>query len=479
MTAVNWQRAEADVLELTVDDRRVLFHVPTTSLFELDEAAGAVMDQLSGEAGLGTPDIAGRLAGRFDGGQVEEALEDLAGLGAVRPAGPAPARKAPPALPANSLTTLVLTLTTGCNLACTYCYKEDLSRPADASRLSFEHACRAVELLIAESGSRPRVNLTFFGGEPLTALPMIRQVVAYAGARAAETGKSFDYSLTTNATLLDDETIDFLAAARFAVTVSMDGPEAVHDRNRRTVGGRGTHAVVAAKARRLLERYPARPVGARVTLTAGMTDVAAIHRHLKDEIGFAEVGFAPVTAGLPAGFCLDPGETRAVFDSMKALALAWRDNALAGRDIGFTNIGQLMTALHEGSSKLIPCGAGVALLAVDTKGALALCHRFAGSDIATFGHVETGIDRDGVARFVDRAIERSASFCQGCHARSLCAGGCYHESYTRHADPFRPTDHYCELMREWVSLGIAIYAEIMAKNPTFMAHRSGPRGSTT
>lgn len=468
-----WRRADADVRDLLVDGRRILFHVPTSSLFELDAVAGAVMDRLAGGNAIG----ASPLAGQFGADAVEEALRDLAALEAVRPREAAPRPKPRPALPDNALTTLVLNLTTGCNLACTYCYKEDLSRPAGAARLSRAHAEKAVDLLIRESGGRRRLNLTFFGGEPLTALPLIRHTVAYADRRGIETGKAFDYSLTTNATLLDDAAVDFLAAHRFAITVSMDGPAEIHDRNRRTIGGAGTYAVVADKARRLLERYRLRPVGARVTLAAGMTDVAGIHHHLKNEIGFAEVGFAPVTAGLPAGFGLGDDDTRVVFDNLKALALEWRDAALDGRDIGFSNIGQMMTALHEGSSKLIPCGAAVALLAVDTTGALALCHRFAGSGQETFGHVDTGLDHAAVAAFVDRALDRTEGFCGDCHARHLCAGGCYHESYARHGDLFRPTDHYCDLMREWVDLGIAIYAGIMAGNPTFMARRTGPRGS--
>ncbi|CAA7611367.1 Radical SAM protein [Candidatus Terasakiella magnetica] len=476
---MNWCLPHGMIRDYRIDDRRVLFHVPTTSLFELDAAAAAVMDQLSSAESLTADAMAVRLDGRFTPPVLAEALENLAALGVIHPlAGGAPVRQPPP-VPDDALTTVVLTLTTGCNLACTYCYKEDLSRPAQAQTLSFDHACRAVDLLIARSGQRPRVNLTFFGGEPLTALPMIRRVVAYAQDRGAETGKAFDFSLTTNATLLDDATIDFLAAHRFGVTVSMDGPEAVHDRNRRTGGGHGTHAVVAAKARRLLERYPGRPIGARVTLTKGVTDLAAIFRHLRDDIGFAEVGFAPVTAGLPAGFGLDAAETRQVFDGLAALALEWRDGALAGRDTGFSNISQMMTALDEGSSKLIPCGAGVALLAVETGGDIALCHRFAGSGILRFGHVDTGLDQDGLDRFVARARQRTEGFCGGCHARHLCAGGCYHESYARHGDPWRPTDHYCDLMRAWIDLGISIYAEIMAKTPTIMTRRAGSRGSTT
>ncbi len=361
-------------------------------------------------------------------------------------------------------------MTTGCNLACSYCYKQDLQTPAAARRLSPEAGRAAIDLLLRESGRRQRVNLTFFGGEPLTALPLIRSLTDYAEHRAAKAGKAIDFSLTTNGTLLDEDVVGWLDAHRFGITVSMDGPAEVQDRNRRTPGGHGTYAVVAPKVRMLLDRYCSRPVGARVTMTAGMTDVVAVHHHLKDALGFAEVGFAPVTAGLPAAHRLDAGETDTFVTGLKALGRRWLDAALAGRDIGFTNLSQLLTVLHEGAGKLIPCGAGVSLLAVDTAGRLQLCPRFAGGGMAPLGNVVDGPDHGAIAGFVDRALAR-AEACGACWLRHLCAGGCYHEAYERHGDPFHITDHYCAPMRDWVEFGIGVYVELMAGNPGFFRHR--------
>lgn len=460
--------AGGSLREYRIGERRLLFHVPTTSLFEIDETAAAVMDQFIGEGSLSTEALMGRLAGAFSRQAVSEALSDLGALGVITAPGGNPPGREPPRVPDNALTTLVLGLTNGCNLACSYCYKEDLRRPADAQRMSADDARAAVDLLIRESGERPRINITFFGGEPLTALPTIRETVAHAEERAAASGKRVDFSITTNATLLDDHAIDFLVAHNVAVTVSMDGPAAIHDRNRRTVGGKGTYDVVADRARRLIERHTARPVGARVTLTGG-DDIGAIHHHLKNEIGFAEVGFAPVTAGLPAGML-----TPDLFVGMAELAGRWRDAALEGRDMGFSNISQMVGNLHEGVSKLIPCGAGLSLLAVETDGSLALCHRFIGSEIPKMGHVRHGIDRQAASQVISKALDRAAANCGDCHARHLCAGGCYHESHVRHGDMFRPTDHYCDLMRDWIDLGITIYGEIMAGNPSFLTRRHGP-----
>lgn len=284
-----------------------------------------------------------------------------------------------------------------------------------------------------------------------------------------------DFSLTTNGVLLTEEIVDWLDAHRFGITISMDGPKPLHDRNRRTVGGKGSYDVVAAKARMLLSRYRSRPVGARVTLTAGVTDVVAIHDHLKTDLGFFEVGFSPVTSGAMSAFNLTGDELATVFHNMKTLGLAYVEAAKHGVNTGFSNMHQLMTDLTEGTTKSLPCGAGLGMLAVDKEGDLHLCHRFTGSSQPTYGNVDDGIAKDSLGSFLEGMANRTGTDCETCWIRKLCAGGCYHESYARYADPAHPTYHYCNLMRDWIDFGIRAYAEIMVANPQFIERHVAPR----
>jgi uncharacterized protein len=207
--------------------------------------------------------------------------------------------------------------------------------------------------------------------------------------------------------------------------------------------------------------------------------VAGIHAHLHDELGFAEIGFAPATGGTAAAFCLDDAELARVFAGFRALGRRWRDAAIAGHDIGFANIANLVAALHKGTPRALPCGAGTQMLAADADGALHLCHRFVGSDGPVLGSIEQGLDPTAVQDFVAHALARAATFCAGCIARPVCAGGCYHESYARHGDLFRPTEHYCGLIRDWVRFGIGVMADITAGNPGFLAINAQPRRAAT
>jgi uncharacterized protein len=261
--------------------------------------------------------------------------------------------------------------------------------------------------------------------------------------------------------------------------VSMDGPKALHDKNRKTVGGKGTYDVVAKKARMLLARYRSRPVGTRVTLTHGVTDVIAIHEHLKYDIGFFEVGFSPVTSGAFSAFNLSDEEVADVFAQMQALGERYVEAALRDENIGFSNMHQLMTDLAQGTKKAVPCGAGLGMLAVDGEGDLQLCHRFTGSKMPSFGNVDAGTDAERLGGFIEKAQDKSSRACGTCRIRNLCAGGCYHESYARFEDPHSPVYHYCELMREWIDFGIDAYTRIINANPGFLTRHVEPRRAST
>ncbi|AUH63386.1 quinohemoprotein amine dehydrogenase maturation protein [Paracoccus zhejiangensis] len=460
-----------------VDGLAMLMHVPTSSLFEMDTVSASVYELFRklGVADAGT--LQSELGHRFPPADLAESVQSLITLDILRdsadPGRPITVQKVED-IP---LSTIILNVNTGCNLACTYCYKEDLTTPAKGEKMDFATARAAIDLLLKQAASRDKVNVVFFGGEPLSNMPLIRQVVDYTEAQVADLGKTVDFTLTTNATLLTEEIVDWLNAHRFGLTVSMDGPRALHDKNRKTVGGRGTYDVVAKKVAMLLSRYNARPVGARVTLTAGVTDVLAIHDHLINDLGFAEVGFGPATSGPIAVFNLQPEMLKSVFEDMKTLGRRYVEAAIRGENIGFSNMHQLLSDIASGMKKAVPCGAGLGLLAVDKEGDLHLCHRFVGSNQPTYGNVNKGIDVPKLAAFVEQAQDRSNFGCKTCRIRSICAGGCYHESYARQGDPFAPVYHYCDLLRDWVDFGIAAYTRIMRANPGFFRAHLQPRSA--
>lgn len=463
-----------NIHQVSVEDRNMLFHIPTTALFEIDPLDTQILGYLSIKRKFDERDIRDQFTDQ-DPAELAAKLKSYKDLDIVND-GRGNAPEHPDVKIENfPLTTIVLNVNTGCNLSCTYCYKEDLDTPSAGRKMAFDTAVKSIELLLKENPDRDSYNIVFFGGEPLSNLSLIKEVVAYAEPLFEGLGKMANFSLTTNATLLNEKIVDWLDEHKFGLTISMDGPKALHDLNRKTVGGKGSYDVVAAKSRMLLERYRSRSVGVRVTLTAGVTAVEEIWDHLKNDIGFAEVGFSPVTSGDMTAFNLSTAELNDVFEGMKSLGQRYLHEAVQGNNIGFSNMHQMMQDLFEGRSKALPCGAGVGMLAVDHEGEINLCHRFTGSKMESYGNVEDGIARDRLSTFIEARADLTDKSCATCQIRNLCAGGCYHESYAHFADPLSPTYHYCDLMRDWVDFGIGIYGELVTKSPSFFNDHISPR----
>jgi uncharacterized protein len=456
--------------------RPFVYLVPSAGVFALDPVADAVMRLLE-NGPLDSSAIVAGLAPRFSGELVSSTLGELHGVRVIGTAAVADAKPAPRVIPLTPfpLTTMVLNVTNQCNLSCTYCYEYGADKIVDTENgtqpkfMTEETARDAVEFMLRESRDSPVAYLTFFGGETLMNFPVLKRTVAYARERAAEAGKQVQFSLTTNATLLKPETIEFLADNDIGVTISIDGPPDIQDKFRVFQNGRGSYDLVAPKIKELLQRHRSRPVGARVTLASGTIDVKRIYKHLTEELGFAEVGFAPATSNPSRDHAIPEGGFEDMLRQFSELADEFLEAAVQDRPHGFSNVRETLEEIHKGMSKAFPCGAGLGLMGVSTAGDVALCHRFAGSEAHSLGNVRDGINRDAQRAFLDRHHVDEKTDCRTCWARPLCSGGCYHEAHTRYGDTARPNLHYCEWIRGWTDVCLRIYGELSERNPAFLA----------
>ena len=463
-------------------DAPYLYLVPSAAVVRLDDTAAAVLAAI-GEGDMEFSSVASALGNRWDGEQVKSAVQELVTVRALKmvappraepvvpaPRGPSPARRRIP------LTTLVLNVTSKCNLSCGYCYEYGEDKLSESSKkprfMNEETARQSVDFMFAESGDSKVVHLTFFGGETLLNFRMLKTALAYAQERAKALGKEVDVSLTTNATLLRDEIVDWIVDNDVGVTVSIDGGKEQQDRHRVFANGMGSYDIIRPNIENLLAKHRRRPVGARVTLTGQNLDVEAIYRHLAEELGFPSVGFAPVTTSWKRDYAIeDEGFTR-MLHQFQALALDYLSAALSGRRHAFSNVADTLHEIHKGMSKAYPCGAGMGLMGVATDGDVALCHRFAGSDSHKIGTVTGGIDFDRQESFFDRHHIDAKTDCSKCWARPLCAGGCYHEAHTRYGSTEAPNLHYCEWIRAWTNTCLEVYGTLAERKPEFLAQFS-------
>lgn len=467
------------------DDADYIYLVPSAAVVRLDDASRAVLGAVP-DAGIAPAEVARTLAPRFAFEDVKSAVEELLTVRALRtlPAGadaaatPASSVQSPAVAGETKkkrsipLSTLVLNVTSKCNLSCGYCYEYGEDRIVEQGTkprfMDEATAKRSVDFMFAESAGMSTVNLTFFGGETLLNFRVLQAALAYAREKGDLLGKKVNASLTTNATLLRDEVIDWMVAQDVGVTVSIDGGREQQDRHRVFANGMGSYDIVLPRIRQLLGRHTRRPIGARVTLTGQNLDVVGIYRHLVEEIGFWEVGFAPVTTSWQREYAIENEGFTHMLRQFQQLAFEYRDATLAGRHHGFSNVRDTIEEIHKGMSKSHPCGAGFGLLGVATDGDVALCHRFAGSAQHSIGTVFDGVNRDAQSDFLDRHHIDLKTDCSRCWARPLCAGGCYHEAHTRYGSTERPNLHYCEWIRAWTHTCLEVYGTLAERRPEFL-----------
>ena len=187
---------------------------------------------------------------------------------------------------AGPLELLVLQPTPFCNLDCSYCYLPD----RDSKRRMSDATLQRVFQFVFSSGIVEQgFTVVWHAGEP-TVLPVAYYERAVEIARAHNPGGlRVGHSFQTNGVLIDDGWSEFFKTHSVNVGVSVDGPAFLHDRNRKTRKGTGTHHRVMNGIRKLKSRGV--PFHVISVLTGESLDYADELYDFYVEHGISEVAF--------------------------------------------------------------------------------------------------------------------------------------------------------------------------------------------
>jgi uncharacterized protein len=148
--------------------------------------------------------------------------------------------------------TLIVKVTNACDMKCRYCFIEP---SVFHKSMSLETASLVVRSFL-DAEHFEQVHFVWHGGEPLLrGRRFFEHVFAEQAARPTKT--RFRNSTQTNATHLDDDMLEFLAANDVAIGLSLDGPPQLNDTARlmrRRSDVRSRHAVTTDAAHRIQAR---------------------------------------------------------------------------------------------------------------------------------------------------------------------------------------------------------------------------------
>ncbi|MDQ6701235.1 MAG: radical SAM protein, partial [Acidobacteriota bacterium] len=252
---------------------------------------------------------------------------------------------------------LSLAIAQKCNLGCTYCYAQEGEFGAAPKNMTMEMAASSVDLLFRDAKPGERINLSFLGGEPLVNRSVLIAATLRAARLADETGAKAGFSITTNGTLLTSGDAEFFEYHGFAVTISLDGVEEVHDRLRPFKDGHGSYKRIIERAAILLDRQRKMQVSARVTVTPSNLGM----RETLDEligIGFHSVGFSPMLSSPSSAGEMTRSTLATMLEQMMECGEEFERQIIAGRRYPFLNMVNAMQEIHKGTHRPYPCGAG-------------------------------------------------------------------------------------------------------------------------
>lgn len=199
---------------------------------------------------------------------------------------------------------LVFQVTNLCNLDCVYCCYGDLyentGRDTLHNVMDFDKAKKIIDYLQQYWNSdtnlshKGHIIIGFYGGEPLTNFPLIRQIVEYTQTLHLKNESTFLYTMTTNSILLD-RYMDFLAEHEVLLLLSLDGNE-IHNSLRIDKDGKPSFKRVYQNIKMLQQKYPdyfERKVNFNSVLNR-YSDAAAVQKFIYEEFG-KETGIEAIT----------------------------------------------------------------------------------------------------------------------------------------------------------------------------------------
>ena len=350
-----------------------------------------------------------------------------------------------------SAMSLYLLLTQSCNLGCIYCLNgKNTYKTEKYLKMKEEVAFRSIDRCMDSLNPGGKLEVVFFGGEPLLNWMLVKKVIIYCEENIKDRfrGKHVHYHLTSNLTVLPKDLIAVAKMHNITFLCDIDGPEDVHDMCRPYKNGSSSYASTLKNINKLTKA--GLKVSLRSTITAVNQDcMPEIAKHHK-EIGGTGCAFVPVNPVnsdediLPEE--LMPSTARVV----TGLAKVFKSKVWETKDLFPFNV--YASHLRNGSRTVMGCGAPYGNTpVVDVNGDVYPCiylvgiKRFFMGNIMDDGYPDNNIlDWMMDSLHVDNMVE-----CRECEWRYICGGGCPVGKLTVFDNPLASSKavKYCQSIR--------------------------------
>lgn len=283
---------------------------------------------------------------------------------------------------------VILVMTNACNLHCSYCYEHFKN-----SRSMSLSTAKTIISNIAKGGYK-RVQIEFFGGEPLLQFELIKEVCEWAWTTYPQ---KFSYFVSTNGTLLKDDVLKWFISHKNLIRIglSYDGTPQMNLANRGTMLNENLFRLCC-------DLWPQQSVKAtisRQTLPTMAEGIIYLHN-----LGFK------VNAELATGIDYSDEDYNLFERELGKLLSFYKENL----DIEpFENLKYSLAPILDDETHEAYCGAGETTIAYDVDGKEYPCHMFI--------PISSGV----VNSYNRKEIREDKSFyddqdCKECVVRNIC-----------------------------------------------------------
>ncbi len=329
-----------------------------------------------------------------------------------------------------------------CNMRCRYCYylsKGQYSTHGTQTVMETDLLEKIIRETV-EACPGPTVSFVWHGGEPtLAGIPFYRKALQLE-RRYVRPGQEVWNNLQTNGVLIDDEWAAFLARHHFDVGVSLDGSEAVHDENRRDLGG-GPTWEKAVRAVKTLKKHGINPDLLCTVNAASVRDPLTVYRALRDlRTGWMQFIPILVVEGKENGEVRLSKESVTSEDYGRFLISVfdeWIANDLGNTDVQF--FAEMAEVLAGRKASLCwmaeTCGR---VFIAEEDGAVYACDHFV-DDEHRLGYVSERpltelTEKEEQKAFGNGKRDRLTAECRACPYLRFCNGACPKDRYGKSTD---------------------------------------------
>ena len=356
-----------------------------------------------------------------------------------------------------------------CNLGCQYCYyleKEQLYSEETQLQMPPETLERYIIQHI-EASPDDVITFSWHGGEPtLLGLDYFKRIVEIQ-RRHKPTDKTIVNGVQTNGTLIDDDWCLFFVKEGFAVGLSLDGPQEMHDKFRVTKDDKPTFDQTM-RGYDLLQRHKIHTDILCVVNSHNVQYPLAVYRFFK-QINARFITFLPC---VDQDLSLELGVT-----DLSVSSDAWGEFLCTVFDEWVkNNIGKvkvqifeeaLRTAFNQDHSLCIvrpTCGD---IPVIEHNGDFYSCDHYVDPDHLLGNINETPfvelLESHAQSKFGDAKLENLPLYCRDCSVRAMCNGECPKNRFIESPDGEPGLNYLCEGYKQFFSHIQPFISEVTAQ----------------